>query len=283
MVDQFRNKLNKIYLPKTGVKRQDQPRKPSIRENFDPIQPILPIFINNFNRLASLCQLVIWLERIPYVRIIILDNKSTYPPLLSWYKQTKCEVLFLDENLGQCALWMNNKFAKNRQLQFGYQGDWYVETDPDIVPIKNCPLDALLIFKTLMQKHTNVYKVGFGLEINDIPLHYPLRENVINWERQYWAHKIDNIAYQAGIDTTFALYNKKRIPRICPDLPPPHHGHDYGPALRTDYPYVARHLPWYVNPNNLDEEEKFYLKTARDEASWTKSLRNSIKQHRASI
>lgn len=31
-------------------------------------------------------------------------------------------------------------------------------------------------------------------------------------------------------------------------------------AIRTDMPYSARHMPWYLDKNNLSDEEFYYIK-----------------------
>ena len=250
-------------------------------EYFDALQPVLPVYINNRNRLSSVVALTRWLEAIPYVEIVILDNGSTYPPLLEWYRETTHTVLLLQENLGQCALWVHNRFTTDDvQLQFQRQGDWYAHTDADIVPREDCPHDALLVFKQLMEEHSHLYKVGFGLEILDLPDHYALKDNVVNWENRFWQTGISPRAFSASIDTTFALHHKGRGSRVCPDLPPPHQGHQMDPALRTNYPYVARHTPWYVDSNHLGEEERFYMEHAGHMASWSNALRRALDEQR---
>ena len=56
----------------------------------DPQQ--VPIFINNYNRLTTLTQLIDALVSRGYTNITILDNQSTYPPLLDYYKTTPHKV-----------------------------------------------------------------------------------------------------------------------------------------------------------------------------------------------
>ena len=55
----------------------------------------IPIIINNFNRLSTLKELLTSLEQRGYNNIHILDNASTYPPLLAYYKTCPYEVIFL--------------------------------------------------------------------------------------------------------------------------------------------------------------------------------------------
>jgi hypothetical protein len=40
-----------------------------------------------------------------YVEPIIVDNASTYPPLLSWYETNPCKVIRLSINCGHRAPW----------------------------------------------------------------------------------------------------------------------------------------------------------------------------------
>jgi hypothetical protein len=60
-------------------------------------------------------------------------------------------------------------FWKNKEIFNTYSKGYYVVTDSDIVPNKNCPSDFLLHFKTILDKHYSLSKVGFSLKIDDIP------------------------------------------------------------------------------------------------------------------
>lgn len=275
-MDKYRSKLSrhKARLSRSKVIEKTE-RITEIVRWFDSDQQFLPVFINNRDRLTSTRKLVTWLEQVPYVKIVILDNDSTYPPLLEWYSSIKHRILFLEENLGQCSLWVHNKFTENNlQIQFQFQGDWYVYSDSDIVPREECPLDALDYLKQVMIRHPSVYKVGLGLEIGDLPDCFALKRKIQHIEGQYWASQVEPGVFSAGVDTTFALYHKQRGSRSCADLPPPHQGHQLYPALRTDYPYVARHLPWYVDTNSLGEEDRYYLERANPRIStWAGDLK----------
>ena len=44
----------------------------------------MPILINSFNRLSCLRRLIMWLTRAGYRRIYVIDNDSSYPPLLAF-------------------------------------------------------------------------------------------------------------------------------------------------------------------------------------------------------
>ena len=52
-----------------------------------------PIFINCRDRITCLSVLVDWLEKAGHENIYLLDNDSSYPPLLEYYEQTPHTVV----------------------------------------------------------------------------------------------------------------------------------------------------------------------------------------------
>ena len=134
----------------------------------------IPIIINNRNRLTFLIQIIESLKSRGYNNIIILDNNSTYPPLLDFYKTTDCNVVFLDKNLGYDALAKISLYKKIRK-------NYFVYTDPDILPIEECPDDFLKFFLETLKKYPTVQKVGFSLKIDDLPDKYESKLQVIAW------------------------------------------------------------------------------------------------------
>ncbi len=217
----------------------------------------VPIIINNFNRLEYLQAQISWLERVGYSNIYIVDNKSTYPPLLEFYKKTKYTVYILDNNIGFLALWKTVIFQK-------FKHTYYVYTDPDILPKDTCPDTVFSFFFDVLQKYKDVEKVGFGLVIDDLPASYLLKEKVIHWEKQFWEKQIESNLFAAAIDTTFALYK------------PGVRGGSELNAIRTGEPYTARHLSWYIDSSNLTEEEIYYIKTANSSSSWTNAMMGKV-------
>jgi hypothetical protein len=199
----------------------------------------LRVVINSHDRLAYLERQLAWLEEFGFRRILILDNDSTYPPLLEFYRRTKHEVVPLGKNLGPYALWKHPIFDQVR-------GDYYVYTDPDIVAAETCPKDFLELFFDTLAHHPLYEKVGFGLRIDDLPEHYDKRVEVQAWEAQFWTKPYAQHLYEATIDTTFALYRPFAA------------GGYWARALRTAGPYQAHHLPWYEDSRNPSDEERFY-------------------------
>lgn len=183
-------------------------------------------------------ELVEWLERADCERIFLVDNASSYPPLLDYLERTPHEVIRLPENLGAFALW------RSVLPDLGLEGR-FVCSDPDVVPIDECPLDAIAYFGEILDRYPGYIKAGFGLRIDDLPEHYAMRDEVLTVERYNWERPLAPRLYDAFIDTTFALY---RGPEAF----------DQVPAVRTGYPYLARHTTWYLDEQNLPDEERYY-------------------------
>ncbi len=213
----------------------------------------IPIIINNRNRYTYLVQLIAWLEKAGYNNIYIIDNDSTYRPLLEFYTQKKYTVFRLKENLGHQALWKSGIIKQFRK-------DYYVYTDPDIVPVVECPDDVLGFFLQVLQKYRNIEKVGFGLKIDDLPDQYADKQKVIAWETPFWKNEVEKDVYNSGLDTTFALYRPYTNGALWVQN-----------AYRTGGKYVARHLPWYENSIAPTEENLFYKEHIKAGAShWIK-------------
>ena len=53
----------------------------------------IPILVNSFNRLDCLRGLVDWLRGAGYADIIIIDNASSFPPLLSYLERLEAALV----------------------------------------------------------------------------------------------------------------------------------------------------------------------------------------------
>ena len=198
----------------------------------------VPIIINCRDRVSPLRQLVDWLQEAGHERVVLLDNASTYGPLLEFYESTWCEVVRLDENLGAAAPWRSGLVER---LAAGRR---YVVSDPDVVPDEACPTDAVSRMGEVLDRYPGAVKAGLSLRIDDLPEGYPHRAQVIRWESQFWQRRLEPGLYQAFVDTTFALYREGVGYRIAP-------------GIRLGPPYQARHAPWYST--HPTPEERYYL------------------------
>lgn len=219
----------------------------------DPL--LIPIIIINYNRLSDLKILVNFLKGRNHKNIVIVDNNSTYSPLLEYYDTIKDEVTLemMPENYGHLVFW------KNQQLCKKYSRGYHIITDSDIIPNDNLPSNYLNKLIDVLDKHKQVSKVGFALRIDDIPDYYALKQTVLDWEMQFWENKIADDMYENSIDTTFALY-------------PPYYKYKrlefFYRGIRIAGDFTAQHRGWYIDPQNLSEEELFYFKSANNSSSW---------------
>lgn len=217
-------------------------------------QGVTPIFITVRDRLGPLSQLVTRLESLDTVRIYLVDNHSTYPPLVDYLSRSPHRVIHLGANLGARAAWITGLVQ-----ELGHDRN-YVVTDPDVVPDEACPDDFLDHFDDLLGRYPDVGRVGFGLRLDDLPDDLPRSSEVRTWESQFWEIERQPGVFVADIDTTFALYRGGRPVRGSV-------------ALRTGPPYVARHLAWYDDPDHPDDEERYYREHAdKTINSWNDSV-----------
>jgi len=229
------------------------------------------VFIISFNRVTWLPNMVRDIFAMDNVgEVYIIDNASTYPPLLEYYKHTPAKVIYLDQNLGHKSPWISGVIE---QLATPY----YVVTDPDLSLVnipKNCLKHLLKGYERY--KHLNINKAGLALEIKDLPKTQHT-EFVRNYEFSHmWCLPLDPEFFQATCDTTFALYNKyKFIWDIDPVV-----NADFTHGIRSNYPYVAKHMPWYDDPENPSDEDVFVWSVVRlDSAGWTaeKALQSGLR------
>lgn len=201
----------------------------------------IPVFLISYNRVSFIKRMIKCLEKIGMANIIIIDNASSYPPLLDFYKTLSYKVIRMEKNGGYRVFWENPVFDE-------YRKSFYIVSDPDIEPIDECPADFVEKFFDILYKYPMARKVGFSLKIDDLPLNGIFTKSVLKWERKYYKTliKIDQI-YYADIDTTFALY-----------LPDELVLSGFREAFRTAYPYQARHIPWYITSNDVTEEDRYY-------------------------
>ena len=210
--------------------------------------PDIPIIICNRNRLTPLRDLVDWLQAAGHESITVLDNASTYPPLLEYYESERrsLQVRKLGRNMGPYALWTNELRDLRARVPFIY-------SDSDVVPDPDCPQDLAWLLLEIARRYDGRFKVGAGLRIDNLPSHYSQAARVRRWEERFWRNKLRDAnsgkcpLYLASVDTTFAVYLS---------------GDNVSQGIRTGGPYWAQHRPWYLDSSNPTEEELYYEQSA---------------------
>jgi len=209
----------------------------------------IPVIINNRNFLTWPKAMVERIKEYDGVgEIIIVDNDSTYPPLLEWYATNPCRIERLNDNLGMGAPWASEIV---KQLN----GVPYVLTDPDM-GLEDTPDDTLLyLFDKLSSLQLD--KVGLGLDWKIVEKKSPYYERLNVYEKNRWSNSPvkDGVHTEVQIDTTFALYNVD---------------HYFIGGGSTTFPYVARHYPWEFSIEEARNNEEFiyYMDNATSASSY---------------
>lgn len=206
-----------------------------------------PVVIISRDRLTYLRELVDWCERAE-LDITILDNASTYGPLVEWLERSPHNIVRLAENVGPHSPWLS------RYMEDHHKRHWVVVTDPDVIP--DCPLDGVDHLRWLFHRHQLTSKIGLSLHLDDLPDHYPHRDAVFRCHAHYLSDewRKDRWLFRVPVDTTFALYRPGAMFEIG--------------GYRTAPPYMARHLPWYENPADLPEDVRYYYDHT-DRVNWS--------------
>lgn len=175
----------------------------------------------------------------------IVDHDSTWPAAVEWLATCGLPVHHRPNGHPR-SLWQWDGLAR-------IVGSWrYVVTDPDVVPDPDCPEDWPAKLSGLLDRWPRAVKAGLGLRIDDLPADNPDATKVRDWEAQFWQHPLEPGAFNAAVDTTLAMYQPlSQQPRF-----------ELGPAIRTDAPYLARHLTWYETPDTLTDEIRWYRQHA---------------------
>lgn len=215
----------------------------------------IPVVINNFNQFENVREMakVLLNQNVP---VIIIDNASSYIPLLSWYEQIKNEVEIIrnKQNFGHLAFYsiLAHRFEKP-----------VFYTDSDIILNPKMPENWQEIMLELYEKHKK--KISLALKIDDIPKHYPFRNEAIRNERKWWRNKIQNKPlklYVADTDTTFSLINPREF--------------SYQ-SIRIGGDFTAKHSSWYQNPKFLTSEQIYYINSLSTVTQYSKMMKKMIK------
>ena len=209
---------------------------------------MIPVFIIAFNNFTYVRDMVNQLLK-HTSNIYIIDNCSSFKPLLEYYEQIKdnINIVVMDQNYGHLVY-------KHPTIQALIPGDFYCITDPDLKFNKNLPVDFIEQLVTISKKH-NAFKLGLALDIttdirNDV-LHFG--KSIKEWESPSWIDKINDDSYElyfAGVDTTFCVINRAHLTQDV--------------YIRVAGDFTAVHRPWltYWKDELSTDELETYKKTS---------------------
>lgn len=222
---------------------------------------MIPIFILTCDRLTVLKKSI--QSYYDYIKtpfeIVIIDFGSTYEPTREFLRHLERE--------GKKIYWKERIFRKadfNRPIQEAIRDYFkthprsnYVVTDPDIA-LDNVEGDVLKVYAYLLERFPKMPNVGPIMRTDDLPDCFPYKESVINWERKLNSRRVKSIQYEGKIikyissylDSTFRMNRAgtlwKRAKR----------------AFRVLPPYGSKHLDWYLDPESLTQDHKYYIEHA---------------------
>lgn len=204
--------------------------------------PPINVYINSFNRLTWLRDLVHEVCRLEGLgRIVIVDNASTYEPLLAWLEEMQVE----DNDVKVVHRGSNG--GPRGAFREAYQdpAPFYVVTDPDM-DLSECPDNLLYVLREGLLANPDMTKTGPSIRIDDIPDANPFKQRILEIEAPFWKTRRNDWWYEAETDTTFALYRRGEPFR-------------YGPSLRAPAPYRVRHMTNYYTQGTLTAEDWYYV------------------------
>jgi hypothetical protein len=185
-------------------------------------------------------------------QVHMIDNGSTYPPLVEWMDSSKFE----DDGI-HIHRWPNTgpraacKLVNELREVWTRSGvEFYATTDSDL-DLSGVPSDLLTTCAHFLGTVGGLIKVGPALRLDDLP-DTPQGRLAREAESKHWRDRANCSneleCWLADIDTTLAVYR----------LNPPWDG-SYGPSVRLAGAYQARHLPWYNTDANRPPDHQWYL------------------------
>ncbi|GGE63127.1 hypothetical protein [Actibacterium pelagium] len=234
-----------------------------------------PVFINSFNQPTYVQNSVNWLSENGFENVTVMDNDSTSPELLEYFRSeafsSKARLWALGKNIGP-------RYAILEIIQEHGDEAPFIFSDPDIALPRPPANNFLTRLFELAEKH-NVIKVGLALDISRPELFRGLeivrpngrRVRAEQWERRYWKHAIEKNVFSASVDTTFFLYVPGRDVTQCRLR---HFGYRQpkAPSIRVaGEGFVAQHRPWYIDDGMTDAERQFYVDSSKSVASWSRN------------
>jgi len=223
------------------------------------LRSTIPLVINVFNQHRYLEGMVQQFSASGFKNIVILDNGSSYAPLLSYYQGLTqiriANIIYYNQNRGPHYFFLNNVY------QHLFESTPFLYTDPDMA-WDDISEEFLTQLFDLSHRY-KTFKVGCALRL---PSDSVIKPNlptfncnnriytVHQWEEQFWINPVQHNVYAAPIDTTMHLFNPVY--------------YSPGQALITGLRVAgegmeAIHLPWFKADPCPPEELAFYRSLAK--------------------
>lgn len=217
----------------------------------------IPLFVITRDRVTVTKRCIEGYKKLGDVEIIIQDNNSTYPPMVEYLDKLEKEGIKVFRYKDDSEQFYDiSGRVRDTILEWYRSNDspYYIVTDPDIELENPCP-EMIQYYISILKQLPRATVVGPMLRIDDLPEHFKLKEEMVQaHEVQFWGKNrepyctmFDGIRIQyCPIDTTFGMYRKEfEFKRL-------------NLGFRVYEPYMARHLDWYIDTDNLTEEQRYY-------------------------
>lgn len=244
------------------------------------IRASTPVFVNSFNQLTYLKNILHWFYDHDFRNVFVIDQLSSYPPLLEYYQSPDfsrvATLLRLEQNIG----------PRNavRMIKIWRHGIPFFFTDPDLeMPQKIDNQFASRFFR--VSETYGARKVGIALALHDANKFDPKLTAsgpyegipILDWEKGFWEKELETDVYRADVDTTFFLWNERAqkitnllshnriVTKVRKKM-----GHRLMRDIRlAGTGFEARHLPWYHKDGWPEEEKEFYKKNRTQPTWWS--------------
>lgn len=196
---------------------------------------------------------------------IIVDNCSTFPPLLHWLETCPYKVVSTEG----IQLSTYNRFVWEIPDLLSDVGNYYGVTDSDL-GFQNIPKDFCEVLVGDLERSEGIIKSGMSIRISDLPDN-PYANRYREAEKNNWISQDKYGFYDIAVDTTFAVYSKERCENLdklwrsanC-TIPDSFLDNRYFyRSHRSPEPYTVKHIQWYADINNLNAEQQYNLKVTK--------------------
>ena len=219
------------------------------------LRATIPVVINSFEQKRYLQQMIERLRAEKFNNLIVIDQNSQDPLLLQYYSQISasnlCKVIRLTHNAGPRWFFQSELYRSSPELFF--------YTDPDLQWPEGLAPDFVTKFVGISAEYKSG-KVGAALTL---PAQDEIIEKKLNhqgkilsireWENRFWERELEENVYEAAVDTTWHLVNKKYF-SIYKFIS----GHRL--AGRG---FECQHLPWYKSEHRIDGDLIDYSKKSK--------------------
>ncbi len=224
----------------------------------------MKIFIMSYNLLESTRNMAEFFVQCGHEPVIV-DNDSSYPPLLKWLETCAYKVV----STKGIQLSTFNRFVWEIPNLLDDVGEFYCVTDCDL-GFDGVPKDFCEVLANHIERSPGILKCGLSIRISDLPDN-KYANSYRESESKNWESKDNYGFYGIPVDTTCAVYSVDRCNNIANMWRPenselPQNFLDnsfFFRSHRSPEPYTCKHIQWYADINNLSHEQLYNLKIAR--------------------